>query len=182
MAYLARVYVKSSASHSFSVADRKLTDPTIHRRRYAEDLLRIKDLAVLKRLEIAPIDMLVCHSHDRRLDESADRSRGTQEVMGNISQHKPQTEILHSWEEATGLPWDPFDSCVAHTRRGVVCPKCGELVVACEFACVLDLMESFSAVAVHSLSHTRENRFGPNPLLLCMQIVPIPRHEREPCG
>ncbi|KAF9790368.1 hypothetical protein BJ322DRAFT_1168850 [Thelephora terrestris] len=78
--------------------------------RYAEDLLRVRELGVLKTLAITPIDML--------------------EIMGNISQYKPQNDVLHSWEEATGLPWDPLDCCTIHTRREVVCPKCGVFVIA----------------------------------------------------
>jgi len=50
--------------------------------------------------------------------------------MGNISEYRPQSDILHSWETATGLPWDPLDSCVVHTEREIVCPKCSALVVA----------------------------------------------------
>ena len=126
MAYLARVYVESNVSRGFLV-DNKLTIPATHYRCYAEDLLRIKDLGVLKRLAPNPIDMLVCHGHDSCLRDSA---HGTQEIMGDISQYKPDRDILCSWKNATGLPWDPFDSCKVHTRRGVVCPGCGVLVGA----------------------------------------------------
>lgn len=75
--------------------------------------------------------MLVCHSHDFRFMDSSDSTHETQEIMGDISQYKPQSEILHSWEEATGLPWDPFDSSMVHDQRGVACPDCGILVAAC---------------------------------------------------
>jgi hypothetical protein len=57
--------------------------------------------------------------------------------MGNISQYKPQNDVLHSWEEATGLPWDPLDCCTIHTRREVVCPKCGVFVIARQIALIL---------------------------------------------
>lgn len=130
MAYLACVYVEPNAGHRFLVADCKLTTLTIYCSRYAEDLLRIKALGILEMLAITPIDMLVCQGRDFPLGDSADSPRGTQEIMGDISQYKPQSEILYSWEEATGLPWDPFDSCAVHTQRGVVCPKCGVVVAA----------------------------------------------------
>ena len=50
--------------------------------------------------------------------------------MGNISEYKPGDDIAQSWETATGLPWDPFNSCAVHTQRELVCPKCGAPVVA----------------------------------------------------
>ena len=50
--------------------------------------------------------------------------------MGNISEYNPRSDIEYSWAAATGLPWDPFDSCAVHTRRELACPKCGALVVA----------------------------------------------------
>ena len=128
MAYLACVYAESGASQGQgSLVDRKLTITVTHCRCHAEDILRIKDLGVLKRLSLAPIDMLVCRSHGFCLRDSA---HGTQEIMGDISQYQPDREILHSWEEATGLPWDPFASCAVHTQREVVCPGCGVLVGA----------------------------------------------------
>jgi len=59
-----------------------------------------------------------------------DGTHETQEIMGNISEYKPEGDIVRSWEAATGLPWDPFDSCAVHTERELVCPKCGTLVAA----------------------------------------------------
>ena len=49
--------------------------------------------------------------------------------MGNISEYRPGSDIADSWKAASGLPWDPFDSCVVHTQRELVCPKCGVVVV-----------------------------------------------------
>lgn len=130
MAYLACVHVKSNASRELLLPDPKLTTPAIRPRQYAEDLIRIKELGVLKTLATTPLGMLVCHGHYSRLGNGADGTREMQERMGDISQYKPQSEVLHSWKKGTGLPWDPFESCAEHAQREVVCPKCGVLVAA----------------------------------------------------
>ena len=64
--------------------------------------------------------------------------------MGNISEYMPGNGITHSWEAATGLPWDPFDSCAVNIQRELVCPKCSAIVVARSSAYILDSTASFS--------------------------------------
>ena len=80
--------------------------------------------------------------------------------MENISEYRPGSDIVLSWEAATGLPWDPFDSCAANTERELVCPKCGVVVVARSSAYVLNLVVSFSTFLAHSLSCTGKDRSG----------------------
>ena len=80
--------------------------------------------------------------------------------MENISEYRPGSDIVLSWEAATGLPWDPFDSCAANTERELVCPKCGVVVVARSSAYVLNLAVSFSTFLTHSLPCTGKDRSG----------------------
>ena len=80
--------------------------------------------------------------------------------MGNISEYVPGNDITHSWETATGLPWDPLDSCATHSQRELVCPKCDVLVSARQSTHKPILVAWFSAFLVHSLPHAREDRFG----------------------
>ena len=49
-------------------SDRRLRTRVGHCRCYAEDLLRVKDLQVLKTLTISPIDMLVRRDHSSTHD------------------------------------------------------------------------------------------------------------------
>ena len=86
--------------------------------------------------------------------------------MGNISEYKPGSDITDPWLAETGLLWDPFDSCAAHTQRGVVCPKCGVLVVTRQSAHKLDLVARLSAFWVHSVPDARKDRFGTKRLHL----------------
>ena len=88
--------------------------------------------------------------------------------MGNISEYKPGDDITHSWQAASGLPWDPFDSCAVHTQREVVCPKCEVIVIARSSPHILDLVVLFSAVLVHSLPCSRKGRSGTRGLQMCL--------------
>ena len=127
MACLACVYAESDVSEQVLRPDPKLRGRAVHHRWYAEDLLRIKGLLILKTSAINPVEMLVRPTHNPCPRDSAHE---TQEMMGNISEYRPGTDVAHSWKAAIGLPWDPFDSCVIHTRRELVCPKCGVVAVA----------------------------------------------------
>ena len=102
--------------------------------------------------------------------------------MGNISEYKPGNDIVLSWEAATGLPWDPFDSCAVNTQRELVCPKCYVIVTARSSTRMLDLVESFSTFLAHSLPHAWKDGSGTRRFHLCLQHVRIRRHEREPRG
>ena len=102
--------------------------------------------------------------------------------MGDISEYRPGTDVTHSWKAAVGLPWDPFDSCAIHTRRELMCPKCGIVVIARQSARKLDLVTWFSAICVLSLPCARRHRLGTKRLHLRLRRVSIPRHEGEPCG
>ena len=102
--------------------------------------------------------------------------------MENISEYKPGSDIALSWEAATGLPWDPFDSCAANTERELVCPKCGVVVVARSSAYVLNLAAFPSTFLAHSLPCTRKDRSGTRRFHLHLYQVRIRHHEREPRG
>jgi len=87
----------------------------------------MQHLRILRALAISPIGMLVRHGHNPYVWDSTHQ---TQEIMGDVPEHRPRSDIVHSWETVTGLPWDPIDCCAVHTRRELMCPKCGVLVVA----------------------------------------------------
>lgn len=157
MAYLACIYAESIVSERLRVTNRKLRIRAVYHRRYAEDLVRMKDLWILKALAISPIEMLVRHGHNSYVGDS---THEMQEIMGKVSEYRPQDDIIHPWETATGLPWDPIDCCAVHTQRELVCPKCGALVVARSVACRLNSAAWFSTFLVHSLPYAREDRFS----------------------
>ena len=102
--------------------------------------------------------------------------------MGNISEYKPGNDIVLSWEAATGLPWDPFDSCAVNTQRELVCPKCDVVVVTRSSIYMLDLVASLSRFFVRSLPHAGKARSGTGRLLLRLYHVRIRRHKRKSCG
>ena len=102
--------------------------------------------------------------------------------MENISEYKPGSDIALSWEAATDLPWDPFDSCAVNTQRELVCPKCDVIVIACSSTHILDLVASFSTFLARSLPRARKDGSGTTGFHLRLQQVWIRRHEREPRG
>lgn len=102
--------------------------------------------------------------------------------MGDMSEHRPRTDVAHSWKAAVGLPWDPFDSCAIYTRRELVCPRCGVVVVTRQSARKLDLVARFSAFCVHSLPCPRGHRLGTKRVHMYLRCVSLHRHERESCG
>ena len=102
--------------------------------------------------------------------------------MENISEYKPGSDITLSWEAASGLPWDPFDSCAANTERELVCPKCSVVVIARSSAYVLNLAAFLSTFLAYSLPRTGKDRCGTKTFHLHLYQVRIRRHEREPCG
>ena len=139
----------------------------------------MKDLWVLKTLTISPIEMLVRRGRNPYVGISTHQ---TQETMRNVSGYLPQSDTVHSWETATGLPWDPIDCCAVHTRRELACPKCGVIVVARWFAHRFDSVAWFSTFWVHSLPYAREDRFSTRSLHFRLWHLSVCRHEREPCG
>jgi len=80
---------------------------------YAEDIERLPSLKKLKNLstwDYAPLEAL--------------------EKMGDFASYKP-SEIQNSrWVEATGLPFDPFESANSNPEQPLVCPKCSARVKA----------------------------------------------------
>ena len=63
MAHLACVHAESDVSTRFCLQDRELSSRTVHRRWYAEDLIRVRDLRVLKTISMIPVEMLVRYGH-----------------------------------------------------------------------------------------------------------------------
>jgi len=63
MAHLACVYAKPEVSDQVPRPNPKLSGRAVYRRWYAEDLLRVKGLLVLKTSTINPVDMLVRRAH-----------------------------------------------------------------------------------------------------------------------